>query len=222
MFKNPDKIAEVKVPARMLTRARKIVEQTLKGAWQVGGDHARSELNKAKGATRFAADLLRLQEEAAQRFLESRSYTIAGDLADNLRKKVTTVLYNGIKGGWALQEIMDRIDDAIGSEVLPHAATAIRTTVFEAINEARYELFASPEVSDFVEALEYSSILDGHTTEICQHMDGRTYGINSPIWQGYTPPLHFNCRSLLIAITVDDKWEESEPPSMEPQDGFGG
>ena len=221
MFKNPDKIAAVKVPARAMTRARRVVEAALKEAWGVGAQHARNELNRARGPV-FAADTLRLQDEAAQRFLESRSYTVAGDLADNLRKKVVNVLYNGIKGGWALTEIENRIEEEIGAAVLPHAGTAIRTTVFEAINEARYELFASPEMENFVEALEYSAILDGKTTEVCEHMDGRTYAVGDAIWERYTPPLHFNCRSLLVAVIVRDPWDRSPDPSIDPQDGFGG
>jgi SPP1 gp7 family putative phage head morphogenesis protein len=221
LFAHPDKISDVAMPARVLTRVRKAAEAGLKDAWDLGGTHARRELEKAQGA-RFAADEMRLADAAAQKFLESRSYTIAGDLADGARKKVTTILYNGIKGGWALDEILDRIEEELGSTVLPHASTAIRTSVFEAINEARYELFASPEMAGFIEALEFSAILDGRTTEICEHMDERTYAVNDPVWERYTPPLHFNCRSLLVAVTVRDTWEASEPPTLDPMDGFGG
>ena len=222
LFANPDMIADVKIPARLMTRIRKIAQTALKDAWDIGAEHARKELNKAEGRTKYVVDPLRLQDLAAEKFLESRSYTIAGDLADNARKKITTVLYNGIKNGWALEEIYNRIDDAVGADVLPTIGTAIRTTVFEAINEARYELFASPEMDGFVEALEFSAILDGRTTEICQHMDGRIYKIDNPLWESYTPPLHFNCRSLLIAVVESDKWTESPEPSIDPQDGFGG
>jgi SPP1 gp7 family putative phage head morphogenesis protein len=220
LFTNPGKIAEIAMPARVLTRVRKAAEAGLKEAWDLGAAHARRELEKAQGAS-FAADELRLADAAAQKFLESRSYTIAGDLADGARKKVTTILYNGIKGGWALDDILNRVEEELGATVLPHASTAIRTAVFEAINEARYELFASPEMSGFIEALEFSAILDGRTTEICEHMDERVYPVNDPVWEGYTPPLHFNCRSLLVAVTIRDAWERSDDPTIEPMDGFG-
>ncbi|MHB1099505.1 MAG: phage portal protein family protein, partial [Burkholderiales bacterium] len=221
LFTNPDKIADVAIPARVMTRVRKATEAGLKEAWDLGSAHARRELEKAQSA-RFAADEMRLADAAAQKFLESRSYSIAGDLADGARKKVTTILYNGIKGGWALDDILDRIEEELGATVLPHASTAVRTAVFEAINEARYELFASPEMSGFIEALEFSAILDGRTTEICEHMDERVYPVNDPVWEGYTPPLHFNCRSLLVAVTIRDTWERSDDPSIKPMEGFGG
>ena len=221
LFANPDKISDIAMPARVLTRVRKACEAGLKEAWDLGSAHARRELEKAQ-STRFAADELRLTDAAAQKFLESRSYSIAGDLADGARKKVTTILYNGIKGGWGLDEILDRIEEELGATVLPHASTAVRTAVFEAINEARYELFASPEMSGFIEALEFSAILDGRTTEICEHMDERVYPVNDKVWESYTPPLHFNCRSLLVAVTVRDTWERSDDPSIKPMEGFGG
>lgn len=221
IFKNPDKVADVAIPSRILTRMRKATETGLKDAWDLGGAHARRELEKAQG-TRFAADELRLADQAAQKFLEGRSYTIAGDLADSARKKVATVLYNGIKGSWTLEEIENRIEEELGATVLPHASTAIRTAVFEAINEARYELFASPEMAGFIEALEFSAILDGRTTEVCEHMDQRVFGVNDPVWDSYYPPLHFNCRSLVVAVTVRDTWERSEEPTVEPMEGFGG
>lgn len=221
LLKNPDLVQEVELPTRITTRLRKIAESALKEAWGVGGQHARRELEKARGA-RFAADELRLRDEAAQKFLEARSATIAADLSDNARRKTTNIMFNGIKGGWTIQEIIDRIEDELGATVLPSAATAIRTTVFEAINEARYDFFTSPEMDGFVEALEFSAILDGKTTEICEHMDGRVYPKNDPIWEAYTPPLHFNCRSLLIAVTVRDTWTRSTNPRQNPADGFGG
>jgi len=221
LFTNPGKIADVAMPARVMTRVRKAAEAGLKEAWDLGHAHARRELEKAQ-STRFAADELRLADAAAQAFLEARSYSIAGDLADGARKKVTTILYNGIKGGWALDEILNRIEEELGATVLPHASTAVRTAVFEAINEARYELFASPEMSGFIEALEFSAILDGRTTEICEHMDERVYPVGDKVWEGYTPPLHFNCRSLLVAVTIRDTWERSDDPAIEPMDGFGG
>lgn len=220
-LENPDMVGELRIPAKFMSRIRKTIEAGLKEAWDLGGEHGRRELEKAQGK-RFAVDPLRLQGAAAQKFLESRSMTVAGDLADNMRKKVVTVVYNGIKAGWPITEIVDRIEEEVGVGVLPHISTAIRTTTFEAINEARYDLFASPEVADFVEALEFSAILDGRTTEICSHMDGRTYATTDAIWQTYEPPLHFNCRSLLVAVTSYDTWERSDDPSLLPADGFGG
>jgi SPP1 gp7 family putative phage head morphogenesis protein len=170
------------------------------------------------------------------------------------------VLVNGVKFSWTTPEIVNKIYDQLtlagfltiatnveGTgralaevvELLEGVAgnahrlrTAVRTNVFEAINEARYALFTDPSLGDFIEAIEYSAILDSRTTEICRHLDGRIYPATSDQWNSIRPPNHFNCRSLLVPVTVIDTevvgkdaipgTRNSRPPTIEPQSGFGG
>ena len=114
-------------------------------------------------------------------------------------------------------------------DVAAYLDTLVRTNTFEALNEARFAEFTDPEVSDFVEALQYAAVLDSSTTEICTELgtggtngEGVIYKADSPIWDQFRPPNHFNCRSVLIPVTTIDGWDgqESDPPSVEPQDGF--
>jgi SPP1 gp7 family putative phage head morphogenesis protein len=134
----------------------------------------------------------------------------------------------------ATGRIVDDVAEALQKTVTsPHRIqTAVRTNAFEAINEARYSTFTDPALDGFVEALEYSAILDDRTTEICTHLDGRVYPAESPQWDAIRPPNHFNCRSLLVPVTIIDTEVEgkdklkgerwSKPPRIEPQQGFGG
>ena len=98
--------------------------------------------------------------------------------------------------------------------------TIIRTNTFEAINEARYSYFTDDKLNGFVQALEYSAILDSRTTQICQHLDGTIHAASSDVWKNYRPPNHYNCRSLLIPVTQIDQWSEDAQPDIEPQQGF--
>lgn len=228
VLSNPDKVADVQLPARMVSKLNRIIGETLQDAWNLGHEHARREVEKAianmsRVDAKFAKPDLKLLGDAADRakkFLESKAYSTAGDISDNIRRKVTTIVYNGIKGAWPLGEIEARIEDEVGAGVVPHLATGIRTTAFESLNEARYDYFNSLELSGFVEAFEYSAVLDGKTTEICQHLNGRIYPADSEVWDDYRPPNHFNCRSLLVAVTTLDNWSESPAPKIDPQDGF--
>lgn len=120
--------------------------------------------------------------------------------------------------------LIDNLDD-----VAPYLSTLVRTNTFEALNEARFAEFTDPAVSDFVQALEYAAVLDSSTTEICSHLGtsgknggGVIYRADSEFWSMYRPPNHFNCRSVLIPVTVIDGWdgEESAAPSVEPAVGF--
>lgn len=126
----------------------------------------------------------------------------------------------------AVTEALDELWQDDEESAAAYLETVARTAMFESMNEARYAEFSSPEMSDFILALEYSSVLDDRTTEVCQYMDGRVYSSKSEVWNRLRPPNHYNCRSLLIPITQTDldegTWNgrESPPPAAEPQVGF--
>lgn len=193
--------------------------------------------------------------DLAEQFLRAKSFTIAGDLKTGAVREIRNVLLNALKYSWTQREVQRNIykalaaggylsgstvAEALGMDDLRALAeelnlqgnlaahrldTVIRTNMFEAINEARFNTFTDPELDGFVVAMEYSSILDGRTTSICRHLDGRVYAAdNSRIWNVYRPPNHFNCRSLLVPVTVVDKDVEltGEDPTLSPQAGFGG
>lgn len=131
-----------------------------------------------------------------------------------------------VKGVEDDQKVLDLLDEMwVDTEVgaAAYLNTLVRTNVFEALNEARFAEFTDPELADFVQALEYAAVLDSSTTDICQHLDNRIYAADSEIWNEFRPPNHYNCRSVLVPITAVDGWDgrESDPPSVEPQDGFG-
>lgn len=105
--------------------------------------------------------------------------------------------------------------------------TLSRTNLFDAFNEGRFAEFTDPALQGFVEALEYSAVLDDRTTDICQALDGTVWDADNPLWDTYRPPNHYNCRSILVAVTQVDvargEWdgEESGAPEVQPADGFG-
>jgi SPP1 gp7 family putative phage head morphogenesis protein len=194
----------------------------------------------------------RLGELAAE-WLKNKSFTIAGDLKASAVKEIKQSLLSGLKQSKSARDIKldiyDRLtrkgvisgrgvreavrsgelgflEDQLALEGLEpyHLDTVIRTNMFEAINEARFNAFTDPVLEGFVTGFEYSAILDSRTTEVCEHMNGRAYTIAQ--WEGelrpWVPPNHFNCRSLLVPITVNDEAEMTEDmPSVEPQEGFG-
>jgi len=84
-------------------------------------------------------------------------------------------------------------------------------------------LIMDPEV-DVVEAVEYSAILDGRTSDFCRNWDGKVIAKtpeNEALIQELTPPNHVHCRSMLVPITRYEEWAETERPDVQPQKGFG-
>lgn len=214
---NPELVADLALPAGTKRRLNEMMRAALQIAWDTGIEHAQKEIRRAQGQVYDRGPLA----EVAEQFLTARALSFANDMSENVRKKVAAILYSGIKNDWTVDEMVTRIDDLIDSESIPQLTTAVRTFTFEALNEARYDFFTQPALDSYVVALEFSAIIDGKTTDVCQHMDGKTYPVDSDVWGSYSPPLHFNCRSLLIPITKDDNWQASDAPSVDPADGFG-
>jgi len=188
---------------------------------------------------KFATNDLALQDVAAS-YIKQKGYILAGDISNATQKTIRNILMEGVKVSKTHTETKqaiykalesdgmlteEAVQDALGTTTVKSTnariETAIRTTSFEAINEARYQLFSDPELGGFVEALEYSAILDDRTTDICSQLNGETYSIDSEVWSTFRPPNHFNCRSILVPVTARDTWTPSDEPSGMPQKGFG-
>ena len=242
---------------RQKTKVRKSVDTMLNQAWALGIQHSKTELASAR-KEKFQINMGRIDEDAAD-FLRVNGFRMFGHLSDDMRAIVQNTLVNGVKFSWTTDEIVNKVYDQLTSagfvavasnaeatgrtiaeltELLDESTnlarirTAVRTNVFEAINEARFSTFTDPTLDGFIEALEYSAILDSRTTRICRHLDDRVYPLDSPLWNKYRPPNHFNCRSLLVPVTIIDTDVEgkdsvdgsrfSRPPTIDPQKGFGG
>lgn len=121
-----------------------------------------------------------------------------------------------------VQRGLDRLWVDSEEEAAHYLETLARTSMYEALNEARMAEFMDPALSGFVVAIEYSAILDARTSDLCEELNGQIHPVDSDFWDTFRPPNHFNCRSIPLAITeADGDWIESEvPDDLEPQPGF--
>ena len=236
------KAAELEVgvsfPKPVHTAIVKTSRTSLQETMEDGVVSAKRELPKHNNSDLYTFQLDTRARAAS--FLSSRAMQIGKDLDADTMKAVMNVLRNAIKYDWSITQTMDALaSDAKLTDLWPdyevveikgkkvarainkpaRLATLVRTTNSEAFNEARDAFFKSPENKGFVLAYEYSAILDDRTTEICKALDGRI----RRDFANYTPPNHFNCRSLLIPITAIDDWDGKEDPlpAIQPQGGFG-
>jgi len=101
--------------------------------------------------------------------------------------------------------------------------TVVRTNYMDAYNAGRQAVFTDSDIKDEIPAYQYSAIMDGRTSDVCDGLDGNIYKSNNPIWSQIWPPLHFNCRSIVVPIFADEfDGVESKPPTIMPEPGFGG
>lgn len=78
----------------------------------------------------------------------------------------------------------------------------IRTPMTGAFNQGRLTVGAT--AGEFVRGYEYSAILDTRTTKTDRRADGIIIRADDPRLPAITPPLHFQCRGILVFVTEED------------------
>lgn len=237
-------IVALKPDPKLSTKLNKALYSTLVEGQLIGIRHAENEIDKAKKAA-FSRSVDRKRiDMIAEDYFRTSAFKITGNLTDEATKLIENEIMNGARYDYTWEQIetniyelfakkgmmspelaREMLGEALGVEN-PDARlrTIVRTSTFDAINNARYSYFTDPGMGDFVIGFEYSGILDDSITEYCEHMSGPA-GSHSVAWwnehKDMAPPAHYQCRSLLVPVTqIDaDTWEEGPEPSIEPK-GF--
>lgn len=172
-----------------------------------------------------------LSLEAASAWFNSQSFYITGAVSNDMLNSAINIMTNGINNDWSTTAMVDEF--MAGNESLTGGTdkqersrlnTVVRTNMSTIFTQAQLAFYNDPALGGFVEALSYSAILDRRTTPICNRLNGSVYPMNDPIWRFITPPNHFQCRSVLIPVTVLDKWNRDSGGFSErqlPGEGFG-
>ena len=139
--------------------------------------------------------------------------TTEADLIDIISKMDNQLLY-------LLYESIDQFTDLdalvellSGSALKTISAGKAKSTVLpaKAVNTARQETFA--QHSDEIES--YSFYNSSPVAEICKYLAGRTIKASDPNVETYTPPLHYNCATVMIPNLKEFK-DNPEPKPLAP------
>jgi len=142
-------------------------------------------------------------DEALEALLK-KSFFITGILSDKILSEAREAIFQSIKQGETTQGAVNRLRTVLGDGLFSpqRLETIVRTNTTEAFNIGRlHALNQSP----LIDQVMFSAILDTRTTEVCRYMHGRTFRKTDPALQRFLPPLHFNCRSIIVPV----------PPSLE-------
>ncbi len=85
------------------------------------------------------------------------------------------------------------------TEITRRHATAITRTAVNGVANHAKRLYYVANADLFSEEL-YVATLDSRTTHICMSLDGERF----PLGKGPIPPVHFQCRSLRVALLTPD------------------
>lgn len=111
---------------------------------------------------------------------------------------VRAVVEQGLAEGWSGREIQKQLLIQVPGLTKARAENIARTESTTAYNQGR--LFTYLQDPDFVPAVLFSAILDSRTTPICIARNGLVIALTDPSLRANTPPLHFQCRSVLSPV----------------------
>lgn len=121
-------------------------------------------------------------------------------------RRIESEVRMGVVQGETSRQIARRVVGSVrmrgrdgATQVTRRNAEAITRTAVNAISNESRRQFALANQS-VVDLELYVATLDSRTTPVCRSNDGKRY----PVGEGPIPPLHFNCRSLRVAILDDE------------------
>ena len=173
-----------------------------------GFDSAQAEISP----TRKMESVINFPEEFEDT-LNERSFYITGVDRDRILKKARQTLINGIEKGDTTKEVIHKLNQLFEGEYEIGAGqleAIVRTNTNKVFNMGRRRYFEDPKLNGFVKAYQYSAIIDSRTSDICDRLDGKIYAVGDPYIDQITPPLHFNCRSLLVPVVEGEEYELSK------------
>lgn len=147
------------------------------------------------------------------KILDEETFQFIGDWEYNVTKNARLAIIQAIKDGKSIAQVVDIVGTETKDKARAGLETFARTKFTEVMNKGRIAFFESTKA---VSGYQYSAVLDDRTTEICRGLHGKRFKSgDQPI-----PPMHFNCRSMLIPITIYEEFEPDETVGKMPIDDF--
>ena len=189
------------VTAKRTSKIRTMLSKIFADVYKMGGEIAAQELFKSN----FAKPIV---DQEFLRILDEELYQFIGDWKYKIKQKARSKIIEAIKDGKAISDLPEL--QKMEMESLDRYA---RTKFTEIMNKGRVAFF---EKSGAVAGYQYSAILDDRTTDICRGLHGKTFKAgDQPV-----PPMHFNCRSMLIPITIYEEFTPDKTVGKMPIDEF--
>ena len=142
-------------------------------------------------------------EDSFLQFLDQETFQFVGEWEFEVTKGARQALREAIRDGSPFTNVISFINEKSKRQAMVSLERFSRTKTTEVFNRGRLDFFNS---SGIVAGYQYSAILDGRTSVICAGLHGKKFKAGKePI-----PPMHFNCRSVLIPITKFEDFKEDK------------
>jgi SPP1 gp7 family putative phage head morphogenesis protein len=216
------------------SKLRAELTDRLLSRWTEGADDAAKMLPVKAAAVVTPVTVSPVQ---AANMLRQRVYLILQDIYGGTADSLYFILENAVNGNLTAQQAIPRIRQTLlDSGITPgRAGTILNTAMSSAYNGGRMSLFSSLSDPDGVTpggiiGYELSAVMDDFTTDTCEELNDKFFRVDDPNLP--SPPLHYNCRSVLIPVfSGEEPWnggkgwislEDSKKLSAGIMPGFGG
>lgn len=160
-------------------------------------------------------------EEVAA-WLNDQAVFITGIEVDEILKKTKVILTDGIRSGAGVDEVVKMLNKEFKKYDISFDATRleniVRTNTLKAFNQTRLNEFSKNK--EMLVGYQFSAIMDGRTSDVCSEYDGKVFPVEEA--DKLNPPLHHQCRSVLVPVfkdEVDENFEFDKLPSVEQEQG---
>lgn len=138
-------------------------------------------------------------------------------IAETARQKVEYAIRDGIGSGKTNQEIVQRIRGTKRLNYEDGLLTSTKSDIDQTVRTLRNHVANQTYLDTFkqlgYEYVRFVSVLDGRTTKLCASLDGTVWRIDDPAKR--VPPLHRNCRSILVPVEKDGRLAGERPFVMD-------
>jgi SPP1 gp7 family putative phage head morphogenesis protein len=211
----------------------------LDAATSLGVTHLEQELQLQPRTFAAKKSLFPTADRTLERYATERAFWITGIVKDAILKVARNYILNWSKehpvenpSGSGFEEGLYETlrewlpaTDAAGRTINTASRSEViaRTNIMDMYNHSRLTMMQQPELRGWVQAYRYTAIIDSVTTPICRALHGKIF--TEATLNGYPPPNHYSCRSMLLPVTrLDHGWQEQMLQQgkidLKPQTGF--
>jgi SPP1 gp7 family putative phage head morphogenesis protein len=204
-----------KLTLRYQSKAEKMILDMVKESYDYGKESVSKDVKKYV----YETEIANLDAEEVATWMAEYAFYISSKDGQIILDTVRPILLDGIRNGSGIKTLTSQILaelEGFDPKINPwRAANIARTTIAKAFNEARLQEWQ--EISEYIGAFQYSAIRDSRTSALCNALDGKIFKPDEA--QYYNPPNHYQCRSVLIPIFIDQQYELSKMPATKQVDG---
>lgn len=169
-------------------------------------------------------------QERSVAFVRSAEASVTKAAQDFIARAMAEGIDEG-EAGRRLSMSVDEVRNRSSEWSEGYSRMAYRTNVNTAVTSGRFRQARDPEIKAILPAFRFDSVGDSDTRDNHDEADGMILAADNPAWRRFAPPLGYNCRCQVTAMSVSDleqmgRWRDGKvvesriPAGAGPDPGF--